>query len=267
MQELPSSPLSWVGRFAISTLRTGANGLLSVAIAPRCAACDEPLERPLGSVVCEDCWSAVRFITPPTCETCADPLPTWRTASLGAGRCARCRRRHGAVSWMRAVGEYEGALGRIIRAWKYDCRRSLGDRLATLLHDTGADLLDGIDAVVPVPLHRRRLAERGFNQADNLAVRLGPPVVRALRRTRDTPSQVELPAARRHANVRDAFALSRSCSWTSRRRARVDGQRLVLIDDVVTTGATLETCARMLMGAGASEVRALTLARVVGRRR
>jgi predicted amidophosphoribosyltransferase len=98
---------------------------------------------------------------------------------------------------------------------------------------------------------------RGFNQAADLACHLGLPVVHALRRRRATPSQTDLPAARRHANVRRAFALKRT--------ADVRGLRIVLVDDVSTTGATLEACARVLIDSGAREVRAVTAARVVSK--
>ena len=117
------------------------------------------------------------------------------------------------------------------------------------------DLLTGVDLVVPVPLHRRRRRARGFNQAEELARHLGPRCRAVLVRTRATPSQTDLPAAQRHANVRAAFAL--------RRRADVAGLTVLLVDDVSTTGATLEACARVLRLAGAREVRALTAARVV----
>jgi ComF family protein len=115
----------------------------------------------------------------------------------------------------------------------------------------GAGILEGADAVVPVPLDPARLRRRGFNQARLLAEGLGPPVLDALARTRPTPPQTGLPAARRHANVRDAFAVCRP----------VAGLTLVLIDDVATTGATLHACARALRAAGAREIRALTAAR------
>jgi ComF family protein len=125
--------------------------------------------------------------------------------------------------------------------------------------DCGADVLAGADAVVPVPLHRRRLRDRGFNQSDDLARGLGLPILVALRRTRNTPPQVDLPAATRRTNVRDAFVIARDGNSVS--GALANGI-IVLVDDVTTTGATLEACARVLRRAGAREVRALTAARV-----
>jgi len=117
------------------------------------------------------------------------------------------------------------------------------------------DVLRGADAVVPVPLHRLRQLARGFNQSADLARHLNLPVVSALTRTRNTAPQADLPAGRRHANVRAAFAVRRREAW--------QGATLVLVDDVTTTGATLEACARTLVDAGAGEVRAITAARAV----
>ena len=123
----------------------------------------------------------------------------------------------------------------------------------------GTPVLEGADFVVPVPLHPLRRFVRGFNQASELAQGLGLPVRHALRRTRNTGSQADLPAGRRHANVRGAFRVA----W----RAPIRGACIVLVDDVSTTGATLEACARTLMDCGAREVRALTAARAVSRGR
>ncbi len=163
----------------------------------------------------------------------------------------------------RAIGSYEGCLRAIVHALKYDGRRTIAPSLAARLRETGAALLDGADLVVPVPLHRCRYHRRGFNQAHEIARHLGPPVCAALRRRRHTRPQVELPAAQRHRNVRGAFALSRS--WWALRgsRRRLEGQVVVLVDDVSTTGATLAECARVLKRAGVKEVRALTAARAV----
>ncbi len=168
----------------------------------------------------------------------------------------------------RAVGAYEGALRDIVHALKYDGRRSLARPLAARMRVAGADLLAGADCVVPVPLHWRRQRQRGFNQAYDLARRLGLPICRALRRRRATRPQVDLPAAQRHRNLRDAFVVATGRGWPGHpRRPPVAGLCVVLVDDVSTTGATLDACARALKAAGAREVRALTAARVVSERR
>ena len=154
------------------------------------------------------------------------------------------------------MGSYDGTLRAIIHALKYEGRRSLAQPLAALIRARGSDLLAGADAAVPVPLHASRRRERGFNQAHDLARHLDLEVVGALCRTRATPTQTGLPAAQRHRNVRGAFEVTRQAR-------RLRGRVVVLVDDVSTTGATLEACARALKGAGVAEVRALTAARVV----
>ncbi len=161
------------------------------------------------------------------------------------------------------MGPYDGAWRRIVHLFKYDRRHTLARPLGALMRTCGGDLLADADCVVPVPLHAMRRRSRGFNQATELAARLGPPVVGALRRTRATPPQMALPAADRAANVRGAFAPARSL--IRRRPVSVEGTRVVLVDDVATTGATLDACARVLRQLGASDVRALTLARVARR--
>jgi ComF family protein len=142
---------------------------------------------------------------------------------------------------------------------KYDGRRSLARPLANMMRRSGEDVLVSADVVVPVPLHRSRMRERGFNQARDMAHHLGVPLVQALERTRATATQADLPASKRHANVRGAFRLAR--------RVSVEGAIVVLVDDVSTTGATLEACATALLDAGAKEVRAITAARAVSRSR
>jgi len=237
-------------------LRTAIDAVLSVVLAPSCAACDELLDRPTRGPVCERCWQSIRPLTPPLCDRCGDPLPTWRTVSIPLALCPRCRRAGRLVDRARAIGPYDGALRAIVHAIKYQGRRSLARPLGALMRHRGADMLDGAACTVPVPLHASRRRERGFNQAMDLARQLGLPTVAALRRVRATSPQTGLPAARRHGNLRDAFAL------TGAGRA-LEGATVVLVDDVSTTGATLEACARALKQAGVAEVRALTAARVV----
>ena len=246
-----------MNRVASSLSRKVTDALLAVLLAPACAACARPLDAPSRGPICLACWHAIVPITPPVCDACGDPLPSWRTISAECGRCPRCRRRERHVARSRAIGAYDGALRAIVHALKYGGRRSIARPLAALLAEHGAELLRDASVVVPVPLHRSRQRLRGFNQAAELARYLPVPSARILRRVRATPSQTDLPAAQRHANVRDAFAL--------RRGARVQDSVVVLVDDVSTTGATLDACARVLRAAGAREVRALTLARVVSR--
>ena len=176
------------------------------------------------------------------------------------GVCPRCRRRHSPLTTSRAIGAYDGTLRAILHAFKYDGCRSLATGLGARLRVRAADLLATADLVVPVPLHRSRRRQRGFNQARELALRLGVPMADALRRTRATPSQTDLPAEARHENMRSAFALRRWYAPT-----RLAGRRIVLVDDVSTTGATVEACAAVLRAAGAADVSAVTAARVASR--
>jgi len=238
-------------------LRTALDAVLSVVLAPVCAACEQSLDQPTRGPVCPRCWRSILPLTPPLCDGCGDPLPTWRTISLPLAQCPRCRRSTRFVDRARAVGSYEGTLRSIVHSLKYEGRRSLAGPLAALMRTHG-DILRGAACAIPVPLHPSRRRERGFNQAADLARHLGLRVVPALRRVRATTTQTGLPAAQRHRNVRDAF------SATSAAR-EIRGEVVVLVDDVCTTGATLEACARELKNAGAAEVRALTAARVVGR--
>ena len=224
--------------------RPTLNALLAAVIAPPCAACGRVLDRPLDGAVCDACWARVET------HTARFTLP--------------------AVAHARAVGAYEGTLRDILHVLKYDGRRSVAPRLSQMMAEHGRDVLEQADLVVPVPLHRRRERERGFNQAEDLARGLGLPFSRALRRVRMTRPQVDLPAEERRVNVRDAFALRRTPlarTVGAADRAPLLRKVVVLVDDVATTGATLDACARVLKAAGAAEVRALTAARVVTARR
>ena len=231
----------FVRREARMTLRALANTLLSSLFEPPCAACAQVLRHPLDGAVCEVCWASVGQSV---------PLHERREG------------RH-AVDWACAVGLYEGRLRDIIHALKYERRRSIAKPLGGLMRTRGAALLRDAAVVVPVPLHPRRQRDRGFNQADDLARQLGLPVASLLRRVKFTTSQIELPADARHENVRDAFAVAAGPAEAGRHIPAV----VVLVDDVSTTGATLEACARVLKRGGVTEVRALTAARVVTGRR
>ena len=242
-------------------LDPAANSLVRVLFEPACAACGAVLERPLAGAICERCWLGVAGVAPPGCVRCGDELPAWQS---GDAECARCLNHPPCFSIARSAGRYEGPLRKIVHAFKYRHRRLLAEPLGRMMRLAGSDVLEGADAVVPVPLHPFRSIKRGFNQADDLARQLGLPVWRALRRGRSGPPQASLPASARQANLTSSYGISRS--WAL--RARLGGSPLrdcvvVVVDDVMTTGATMEACSRVLLDAGAGSVRALTAARAV----
>ena len=211
-------------RLALAGVRTIAvsvgDALVAAMFAPGCAACGRVLDTPLQGPVCGWCWDEARL----------------------------------------AHGRYHGALRQIIRAFKYEGRRSLGGPLGLILREQGRGVLCDADCVVPVPLHPVKRLKRGFNQAAELARHLDRPVVHALWRVRATSSQAGLTAAERRRNVRGAFRIS---PFVAQRTldAGIRDRVVVLVDDVMTTGATMNACAEVLMEAGAREVRMLSVAR------
>jgi ComF family protein len=192
------------------------------------------LDRPLDGPVCPGCWASAARLTAHSFQT---PL----------------------IERGRSAGHYESTLRDIVHAFKYDGRRTLASPLGALLRQAGRELLQDASCVVPVPLHPWRRLSRGFNQAADLAAALSLPVVHALWRRRVTPPQTGLTAGARRRNVRGAFRLSPLVSRRVTHSLLVD-RTVVLVDDVRTTGATLEACAHVLKDAGVKEVRALTVA-------
>jgi ComF family protein len=246
-----------------SALRGVVAGLLHLAFPTPCHVCRRPLDLSRRSALCGDCWDALERMPPAGCDRCGWPFPA-PGAARGADRplCQRCRETRDAFAVARAALRYrDGGVARAaILLCKHDGRLGVLRHLSTLLaQEAPADLmLRGWDAVVPVPLHWRRRWRRGFNQADILARAVGrrhglPVERRCLARVRATPPQHGDAAARRR-NVRGAFAV--------RRAERIAGRRLLLVDDVFTTGATANACAAALLDAGATAVGVLTLARV-----
>jgi ComF family protein len=242
-------------------IAAAANSLVRVLLEPSCAACGSPHVRPFDGPLCALCRGGLVQLSAPLCVVCGEPLASSRTAGP---LCPRCDAGRPSFQIARSVGRYDGSLREIIHAFKYRRRRALAEPLASWMVESGADLLDAADAVVPVPLHPRRWLERGFNQADDLARLLGRPVWHVLRRVRHGSPQAGLAGGARRANVHGAFALAPW--WRSARALRFRPPRLrnavvVLIDDVMTTGATLDACSRVLVDAGVRRVAALTVAR------
>ena len=230
--------------------------MLRALLAPTCAACDQSLPAPLDGAICPSCWQRVARVVAPVCQTCGDHL----AGVAIEAHCARCRETPPAFSMARSAGAYDHALRDMIHALKYRRRRMIAPWLAARIARECAEVLHGADAVIPVPLHAWRQWQRGFNQADDLAQCLGVPVWRVLRRRRGGPPQAGLPASQRHANALGAYALRRLERFG---RHRLQQAVVVLVDDVLTTGATLDACARVLRAAGVADVRGVTAARAV----
>jgi ComF family protein len=229
------------------------DALLAVVLAPACAACGSPLPHPTRGCVCESCWSALAPLQAPVCHSCGGGLAPPAHTALSV--CPDCLRHPPVVDQARAIGVHEGSLRAIIHAFKYGGHRSLARPLAERMRAAGTTLVAGSSAVVPVPLHGSRRRSRGFNQATDLARHLGLPVAHALVRIRETSTQTALPADERRANMASAFRPARGA-------ASLRGTTVLLVDDVRTTGATLDACAVALKEAGIARVVALTAARV-----
>jgi ComF family protein len=225
-----------------------------------CPVCDHGLGAGRRDPLCRECWSAIERIEPPCCATCGLPLPSFEPVTPTIPlRCHACASSPPPFDYGRAAGVYAGPLREALHALKFGGKRALAGPLSALvLAQCGALLGPHVDALVPVPLARARERERGFNQAALLAAHLAaasglPSKPAWLSRARGTRPQTELTAGERRANVARAFTASR----------RVRGAHVLLVDDIVTTGATAAECARTLRAAGARAVGVLAVARVL----
>ncbi|HSF42751.1 MAG TPA: ComF family protein [Thermoanaerobaculia bacterium] len=221
-----------------------------------CLGCGRPLPArgaPLG--LCPDCRSRLKRPPLGACAVCALPLPAHNPPS--GFRCASCREHPPGFDRLLALWSYEPPLHEVIQGLKFGRLDYLGRHLAEAIAEILGDELAGFDAVVPVPLHWRRRLARGYNQAERiarpLASLLGLPQICALSRRRATPPQSRLGREERLGNLRRAFRVPRP--------GRVRGLSLLLVDDVATTGATLDAAAATLKNAGAATVTALTAGR------
>lgn len=239
---------------ALDPRRVGAT-VLDLLLPPRCLKCG--VEIGGDGALCAECWRGIAFLQPPCCARCGLPFEV----DLGADTiCGACAREPPLYARARAALRYDEASRTLVLAFKHGDKLQLAPALGRFMRRAGAELLATCDIIAPVPLHWTRLFARRYNQAAVLAHALvhdgGPAVVAdLLERRRATPSQGRSGRAKRRRNVRGAFALKRGRS--------VAGRRVLLIDDVLTTGATVSECARVLHDAGATAVDVLTLARTV----
>ena len=242
-------------------LKTALDGLASVLFAAPCRICGHTLTSASRIPICENCLAEFERIVDPMCHCCGRPFVSVAVAEGRQPLCRLCRVNFYAFDRARSFATYNDALSEAIVLLKYEQVTRLGtwfaDRLAEIVLRESDEWR--ADIVVPVPLHPERRRERGYNQAELIA----RPLAKRLRlrlesqllvRTKPRPAQLVLSRTEHWKSVRGAYATHKSC--------KVDNLRVLLIDDVLTTGATLDACARTLKKAGASVILGLTVGRV-----
>ena len=238
-------------------LRVGRNiatNLADLIIPPVCLACHEPLSQ--HDTVCATCWTEISFIRQPLCDRLGLPLPF----DTGPGSISAAAVANPPIyDHARAVAHYSGVMREMILAFKYGDTHNARKLFGRWLTSAGQELIDECDVIAPVPMHPRRLLTRRFNQAAILARELSRTTnlryqPQLIKRTRQTTAQVGLSSAQRRRNLAGAFTVS------SGQRRYVEGRNILLVDDVITTGTTLNACARALCRAGAARVDAIALA-------
>lgn len=252
-----SSNGGWVRTPRGERLRQALSRVTNLVMPPVCLSCYSPLLE--HHTVCAECWSGITFIQSPVCDRLGLPLP-YDVGDVMVSAAAVAD--PPLYDRARAIGIYSGTLKKLIHDFKFRDRQELRCLLARWLFTAGAPFWPDADFVVPVPLHRTRLLKRRFNQASVLAYAVareaGLPVLpQLLVRTRATAQQVGLTLQQRRDNVRGAFQVHGSGS------GRIGGARIVLLDDVITTGATVSACAKVLCEAGAAQIDVVSVALTV----
>jgi ComF family protein len=256
----PAAAVKEKGMLSRHLLVGGARLVIDAVLPPLCLACGAVVAEP--GALCPACWARLAFVSAPHCAICGHPFE-FDPLELGHGLvCGLCAAKAPPFRRARAVFRYDGASRPLVLRFKHADRLEGAPAFARWMARAGAELLAEAELIVPVPLHRWRLLARRYNQAAVLAMALARisgvvAVPDLLVRRRRTPSQGHLPREAREANVKGAFAVHPS------RRAALEGRSVLLVDDVMTTGATVAECARVLMKGGAKAVDVLTLGRVV----
>ena len=231
--------------------------ILDFILPPRCEHCgDNVLET---ATLCVDCWGKLPFIQPPFCPICNGSID--KNNLIPGQKCQPCQSDIPPYDRARAILQYQGIATDMILKFKHANQISLARFFARLLLQSSAEVFTNSDYLLPIPLHHWRLFKRGYNQSARLAQELsaisGIKVsLLALRRSYNSPSQGRLKPEERIKNLENAFAIS--ANW----RKKLQGKRVILIDDVLTSGATIEACSLVLRQVGVKDITALSIARV-----
>ena len=222
--------------------------VLNFLFPPRCVSCGKG-----GSFLCRKCHNKLIYLQPPLCTRCSKPI---RTGTI----CSKCQSQTWDIDGIYSIFKYGGAIRQAIIQFKYENIKVLADPLSHCMVEYLKEYNLSFDVIIPVPIHKRRLRERGYNQSSLLAQRLSrmtriPVVEGTLIRTRHTPSQAKSDNVdQRRKNIENAFKCVNH---------DISGKRILIIDDVCTSGATLNSCATSLKSAGAASVWGLTLAKEI----
>lgn len=222
--------------------------ILNLLFPSKCPVCGNRSDNHLYNPFCKNCWEGIERYSGPACKACGMP-----TVSSYTTICETCLKTPPPFSQVLYYGIYEGQLKEAIHLLKFNGIKRLSMPLSFLFAELPIPRVDGI---VPVPLHKKRLLQRGFNQAAAISQSLSeklkiPLMLHVLTKVIDTPPQIKVSGKERIKNVQDAYSVS----------DEVEGLELLLVDDVITTGATVRECAKALMDAGAKDVSVIALAR------
>ena len=229
--------------------------LLNLIFPPQCLICKGRVA--VHGTLCLTCWNSVHFISDPMCDACGLPF---EFDVGGQALCGSCIKKRPTYAHARAAFRYDDNSRKLVTRFKYADQTQLAKIYGDWLAKAGIDLLPQTDFIVPVPLHYLRFVSRRFNQSAILAQQLSKKtgikhLPNAVTRTRHTKQQTGLTHAQRAENVRNAFTINQKYAGVIR------GKTILLIDDVITTGSTIEQCVKALLKAGAMQVNVLTLAR------
>jgi ComF family protein len=263
----PARGSASLGQKLALSFSAAADGLFAVLFPSLCRFCARPLTKLSRVPVCDACLDKIQAMDGPLCAACGERVPGLRRSERDAPLCNACSQEEPAFTRAAAYGSYDAGMRELIHLLKYDHVRPAAALLGRMLAEVIAGLaeqFDGPPVVIPVPLHRSKLRQRGFNQSELIAgaaLKLHPaaldvrPNVSAMVRCKNTDSQTGLTPSQRRENMRGAFVVVRP--------EDVRGRDILLIDDVMTTGTTASECARVLRRAGANKVLVATVARVL----